>query len=281
MEIVDAGTARHSFSFYDNQLHMRCMDVCVNQLDQLMLRAVELGDLKLQRQIWARIYQKYHVVLENPDQVYRYLCQCHRYLSPELMKEERSRIISRSQAALIAALPDQKRKQYVRNIATVLQQMNLLEAVVSSESFDNQNVDFFDEKDRDYLLREYSGFENELFRERLREGTSGRDGADRVQGHAQWLQHACDSGLPELMALALEYTAIRLKNEAGLHRPMVYQWLLQNAAHIVHLTLKNPASEASLAIAMSDALLMFLCNDMARRDTGHRGIRQVARLNLG
>ena len=117
---------------------------------------------------------------------------------------------------------------------------------------------------RQILLAHGQLGEHSDVREILEAQTSGPDPAARIQGHLNLLTKSLKN-LSEL-AVTFTYVAQRTKNEAGLHRPQLYQWMNQNIVTIVALSLTAEGAKADVQ-TICDSLERMLKDDTSKRDS--------------
>jgi hypothetical protein len=111
-------------------------------------------------------------------------------------------------------------------------------------------------------------------RELLQEATSNREPQLRIEGHLALLNRSVDNA--SQLSATFSFVAQRTKNEAGLHRPALYQWMNERMRTIVDLFLREAAHTADAAVAartltdvetLCSALERMLIDDTSKRDT--------------
>jgi hypothetical protein len=133
---------------------------------------------------------------------------------------------------------------------------------------------------RDKYLLKYGSISLPAVRALLEDATTDRDPALRIQAHVALLtrsQHDLSA-----LATSVSYVAKRIRNEAGLHRPLVYQWLIERMNAIVTLSLRRAGEDGGGQAlediaALCDGLEKMLRDDVSKRDTvGKNAFRSVA-----
>lgn len=100
----------------------------------------------------------------------------------------------------------------------------------------------------------------------LEGATSDRDPALRIQAHVALLDRSQHD--PSALAASVAFVARRIRNEAGLHRPLVYQWLNQHASAVVARSLEGDGEGALRDVGvLCDALEKMLRDDVSKRDS--------------
>ena len=134
---------------------------------------------------------------------------------------------------------------------------NILEEVTST--MDDNNSSF---------LETYGNIFIKEYKDKVLKMTTDRDMHVRISGHAEYLSQS----LPRIMdfAEALSYTSNRIKNEAGLTRPNIYNWLGNNCKTIVcsTLCLKLTSEERISSIeTISKMFEKLIKDDVSKRDS--------------
>ena len=130
---------------------------------------------------------------------------------------------------------------------------------------------FQNEEGKNLLLLETGAFEYDIVQETLKNKTLGMEGHQRARGHTQWLRSAFSNGALWRIAEAIEYTAGRIRNEAGIYRRGIYEFLATSLHQVIVESLNQPNEEKSGAAArIADKIEEMLQNDLSRRDTVSR-----------
>lgn len=122
---------------------------------------------------------------------------------------------------------------------------------------------------RQKMLLRYGDVSIPVVRELMQASTSNREPTVRIQAHVA-LMNRSRLSVPQ-MATTLSFVAQRTRNEAGLYRPALYQWLSEQMREIVSLSLVDAAKTEASALenidSMCSALERMLRDDTAKRDT--------------
>lgn len=122
---------------------------------------------------------------------------------------------------------------------------------------------------RDRFLTAHGEVSNPEVRVLLENATTDRDPAIRMQAHLTLLERS-QHAIPAL-AESLAYVARRIRNEAGLHRPLVYQWITERIGTLVTRSLDAASDEQPAGLdaitVLCDALEKMLRDDVSKRDT--------------
>jgi hypothetical protein len=123
---------------------------------------------------------------------------------------------------------------------------------------------------RDKYLLKHGDVALPAVRELLQAATSDREPTLRIQAHLALLNRSLGS-LAEAAA-SLAFVARRIRNEAGLYRPAIYQWLGERLAGLVSLSLVRARDGAEAEAlrdidSLCDSLERMLRDDVSKRDT--------------
>ena len=82
--------------------------------------------------------------------------------------------------------------------------------------------------------------------------SSNSDSAQRMCGLVALMTQSLQEGHSKVVSDVLEFVAVKIRNESGLVRPSVYQWISTHLASIVELTLPGLSGEVSPLVANFD-----------------------------
>ncbi|MDP3273561.1 MAG: hypothetical protein Q8Q09_00095 [Deltaproteobacteria bacterium] len=246
-----------AFVFFDVNTHKLWSGTALSLLTSLRAAcALRETDVALSSRVWA-LYKREKFGEKLPKRTDKkfneYLLEC-LSLPPSVLAQEKPRLLDAGVALLKA---------------------NEFDAVADAFARAGWLMEVLDREPPAALVREkyllkHGDIADPAVRALLEEATSDRDPALRIQAHVALLNRSQHS----LAALAssVEYVARRIRNEAGLHRPLVYQWLIERMAALVTRSLQSvwedPQGGALADLgALCEALEKMLRDDVSKRDS--------------
>eukprot|EP01060_Flectonema_neradi_P007384 TRINITY_DN15137_c0_g1_i1.p1 TRINITY_DN15137_c0_g1~~TRINITY_DN15137_c0_g1_i1.p1 ORF type:complete len:1724 (+),score=351.63 TRINITY_DN15137_c0_g1_i1:639-5174(+) len=114
------------------------------------------------------------------------------------------------------------------------------------------------------ILEQYGGISVDEYKAKILERTTDRDMHTRMAGHVDYLTKSLQLGITEFSE-ALKYSSNRIKNEAGLTRPLLYDMLVSNMQRIVTASLNSQNTETITTI--TSMLEKLIKDDVSKRDS--------------
>ena len=190
-----------------------------------------------------------------------YLDEC-RNLPPDVRAQEKARLLEAAVALLRAGEFDPVAESFAR-LGWLLEALDACGDTLPT---------------REKYLLKFGDISVPAVRQLLQNATSDREPTVRFQAHLALMQRSKHDFVE--LATTLAFVAQRTRNEAGLHRPMIYQWLQDQMAAIVRLSLESDAALVDVG-TLCQALEKMLRDDVSKRDTvAKNAFRSIASLML-
>ena len=231
---------------FNTSYHTQYVSLSSDLLQSVLSSYRKAPEDALATKVWNFIKKlKYPVPSLNAN---AYLCAVAE-LPKRAQEQERTSLLSLG-ASLFAA------KQLNNSYASLYARMGLLEEILNSNP-ENTST-------KTYLLELYGDIQVEGVRKLLEEKTRDRDANNRMTAHTKLLSRSMSSFVEAATSLA--YVQERIKNEAGLYRPVVYSWITSNIQTIVALSLSKEGTLGDVK-KCTQALVKMLRNDVSKRDS--------------
>ncbi|MBL8685053.1 MAG: hypothetical protein JNK05_38105 [Myxococcales bacterium] len=246
-----------SFAFFDLEAHKLWSGTALSLLAALRAACgAREADAELSSRVWA-LYKREKFSGRVPKRTEKkfneYLLEC-LSLPPSVLAGEKPALVDAGVALLKANEFD--------GVADAFARAGWLLEVLDRDP-PAQTV-------RDKYLLKHGDIATPAVRVLLEDATTDRDPALRFQAHMTLLnrsQHDANA-----LAVSVAYVGRRIRNEAGLHRPQVYQWLIERMATIVARSLERAHEDRGAAPledigVLCDALEKMLRDDVSKRDS--------------
>ena len=247
------------FTPFNTVIHIQCDQFGLQQLKQFMsaLSGQSADDAVVKDMVlraWAMYRARTHTPqLEDP--------KCPRSVKEKFIAEVR----------VLPVVVQRAEEQYIRGLAQCFLLENnfgpIAPALADMQFLDEAMFQGVDTEVRDNWLLRYGRIDVPLVRQLLEASTSDREASIRLQNHKRILERSMVIGLHE-MAVSVSYVQKRIKNEAGLYRPEVYNYLAANAGAIVLLSLTGGAQDVEADVeTITKAYEKMLRDDTTKRDS--------------
>eukprot|EP00667_Euglena_gracilis_P000728 EG_transcript_728 len=264
------GKRRKTFSNVDTEMHAMVLQECQLVAGNLVEAAQKANDAEGNAAAWALFkalaYARPGQVLSVIEEVARegaqqvvpnsmalvlvqgYLRQCGNLLPPVLEPEK---------PTILAIGRHMLRAQEFQRVADLIRHLGLVAEVVRGTPGVSPAV-------AEGFLMQGQPVSVPEVRKYLQDQTSNKDMHARMEAHVALLNASVSAGVAELAA-SVQYVADRIKNEPGLTRPQVYDFLESNISCIVADCLKSPQA-IDLSTRFTKALEKMLRDDTSKRD---------------
>ncbi|KAL7573568.1 hypothetical protein ACA910_008705 [Epithemia clementina (nom. ined.)] len=275
------------FVYFDSRLHQLAISNGVSTITKIIQTTRTIKDYQEDHALIWDLMMRYFISIDklntgNYEETSKYLNMCGTCLPDWLFRKERGNIVKFgiSYALQFQKLNGNKKKktkkcslaEYFHPIAQRLHSLgpDVLEEVLASDPFN--------EDDRKSIFLGLRKFQYEGVQDELKKKTTGMDADTRATGHMEWLRAAFQSNSLSHAARAIEFSANRIQNEAGIQRGKIYECMVPWLRAMISSSLGDPSEENRAAVEnLTSSFEQMLRNDLSRRDSvgRHGAFRSV------